>query len=282
MLFTPFTRFIVALANGRLALYFSILIPGLIIFNHSHSVGTPLYLAIHLLLAASVTATTADDLSIAPQHLAAIPVSFVFGYIIPIILLALPAPKLVTWAFKHTVSGWYQQWNLFIAFFHYAYVYIFAGSTRFDSQLRQSGSVLLPSLRIVYGLAFIMAQLPHWIVCVISFTAWLCPSMFNEKKVESLKPLNLLVPTLPYDRRKARNMPEGFLWLIQWDYVLGTLGTIVWSLVLHSNAREVYGVDDTWPTMFFRFLVYTIVGGPAALPVLILWERDEWVFGGRA
>src|SRR4051794_15647263 len=102
------------------------MIPGLIIFNHSHSVGTPSYLAIHLLLATSVTATTADDLSIAPQHLAAIPVSFVFGYIIPIIFLALPAPKTVTRSFKHTVSGWYQQWSLFIAFFQYAHVYFTA------------------------------------------------------------------------------------------------------------------------------------------------------------
>jgi hypothetical protein len=258
------------------------MIPGLIIFNHSHSVGTPSYLAIHLLLAASVTATTADDLSIAPQHLAAIPVSFVFGYIIPIILLALPAPKMVTWTFKHTASGWYQQWSLVIALFHYAYVYFIADNTQSNFQLEQSGSVTITSLRIVYGLAFMMAQLPHWIVCVISFTAWLCPSLFNKKKVESLKPPNLLVPTLPFTQRKARNMAEGFLWLIQWDYILGTLGTIVWSLVLHSNAREVYGVDDTWPYMFFRFLVYTIVGGPAALPVMILWERDEWVFGSRA
>jgi len=241
-----------------------------------------LYLAIHLLLAASVTATTADDLSIAPQNLAAIPMSFIFGYIIPIVLMALPAPKMVTWAFKHTVSGWYQQWNLFIAFFHYVYVYVFADNMQTRSQLKQSGSGLLPSLRIVYGLAIIMALLPYWVVCVISFTAWLCPGKFNEKTAECLKPPNLLLPTLPYDRRKASDMSEGFLWLIQWDYILGTLGMIVWSLVLHSNAREVYAVDDTWPNIFVRFLVYTMVGGPAALPVLVLWERDEWVFGGRA
>ena len=76
-------------------------------------------------------------------------------------------------------------------------------------------------------------------------------------------------------------MAEGFLWLIQWDYVLGTLGTIAWSLVLHSNARKVYGVDDSWPYMFFRLLACSIVGGPATLPVMLLWERDEWVFGSR-
>ena len=177
MSFIPFKRSTFELTNGGCL---SIMIPGLIIFNHSHSVGTPSYLAIQLLLAASATATTADDLSVAPQHLAAIPVSFVFGYIIPIILLALPAPNRVTWTFKHTASGWYQQWSLIIAFFHYAYVYFIADNTQSYSQSEKSGSATITSLRIVYGFAFMMAQLPYWIVCVISFTAWLCPSMFNE------------------------------------------------------------------------------------------------------
>ena len=77
------------------------------------------------------------------------------------------------------------------------------------------------------------------------------------------------------------NIAQGFLWLIQWDYILGTLGMIIWTLVLHSNARDVYGVDDSWSYMLLRLLAYTFLGGPAALPVMILWERDEWVFGGR-
>jgi hypothetical protein len=253
----------------------------LFIFNHSHAVATPFYLALHLLLGASVTATTADDLSIAPQHLAAIAPSFVLGYIVPIILLALPTPKIVTYKFKHTLAGWYQQWNLFIAFFHYGYFHLIADKTQSSSWPDQYASSNLSSLRVVYGLAFMMASIPHWTVCVISFMAWLCPSIFNEKKVECLKPANVLVPTLPFTQRKARNMAQGFLWLIQWDYILGTLGMIVWALVLHVNARDVYGVDDSRSYMLLRFSAYTFVGGPAALPVMVLWERDEWVFGGR-
>ena len=255
--------------------------PGLIIFNHSHAVGTPLYLALHLLFAASVTATASDDLSIATQHLAAIPPSFVLGYIVPIILLALPAPRTATHRFKHTMCGWYQQWSLFVAFFHYGYVYLSANQRQSSSWPDQSAFPYLSSLRLVYGSAFMMALIPHWTVCVISFAAWLCPSIFNEKKVDSLWPANILVPTLPLTQRKARDMAQGFLWLIQWDYLLGTLGMIVWTLVLHSNAREVYGMDDSWSCMLLRLLAYTFVGGPAALPVMILWERDEWVFGGR-
>ena len=257
------------------------MIPGLIIFNHSHAVATPFYLALNLLLAASITATTPDDLSIAPQHLAAIPPSFVLGYIVPIILLALPAPRIVTLTFKHTLAGWYQQWSLFIAFFHCGYVYLIADKTQSSPRLDQSASAYLSSLRVVYRLAFMMASIPHWTVCVISFTAWLCPSIFNEKKVECLKPVNVLVPTLPFTQRKVRDMAQGFLWLIQWDYILGMLGMIVWTMVLHSNARDVYGVDDSWSYMLLRFLAYTFLGGPAALPVMILWERDEWVFGRR-
>ena len=234
-------------------------------------------------MAPSVTSVTAEDLNVEQRHLTAIPVSFVLGYILPVILLSLPAPRLVSRKFKHTVSGWYQQWSLFVAFFHYAYLFLLRDDhALLPQQLVPSSSSTLASLRLIYSLAFVMAAVPHWIVGSISFTAGLRPSMFNEKEAKALSPWKILVPTLPFKPRKARDISQGFLWLIQWDYLVGTVGMIVWALVLHSNARNVYRPDDKWTQTILRFAGYLILGGPGGLPVGIMWERDEWVFGPKA
>lgn len=234
-------------------------------------------------MAPSVTSITAKDLSVEQGHLTAIPLSFIFGYILPIILLSLPAPRLVSRKFKHTVSGWYQQWSLFVAFFHYAYLFLLQGDHALLSpQPALSSSSTLSSLRLIYSLAFIMAAIPHWIVCLISFSAWLHPNMFTEKEAKALHPWKVLVPTLPFTPRKAKDISQGFMWLIQWDYLVGTIGMIVWALVLHSNARNAYRPDDEWIDIVLRFVGYLILGGPGGLPVGIMWERDEWVFGSKA
>lgn len=75
-------------------------------------------------------------------------------------------------------------------------------------------------------------------------------------------------------------MQEGFKWLIQWDYIIGTIGTFIWTFVLRMRAARAVGVEDGLLQLVFRILGYFSLGGPVAVTVGLMWERDEMVFGG--
>jgi hypothetical protein len=249
-------------------------IAGALIFNHSHALFTPLYLALHLATSPSASNPTPEGLLVDASHLNAIPLSFVLGYVVPIILMGLPARGLVSLAFKHTVCGWYQQWNLYIALFHYLLVFWYRQGQSID---QASPETTLALLRIAYGFAFVMAAIPHWVVTVISCSARLWPNLFNEKFAASLRPSNVLLPTSPFTRKKARDMVQGFMWLIQWDYVIGTAATALWAMTLYLNARGSLIMQEPWMPILARTMTYALAGGPMGVPIGLLWERDEMI-----
>lgn len=266
----------------------SLALPGYVIFHHSHAFGTPLYLALATLFMPSnaPAAQTPESLYIEDRHLKAIPISFFLGYVVPIILMALPAPQVVSHRFKHTATGWYQQWHLIIAVIHYSIVWL-SNVLHPDGIRRQDGpqkdSVqTLNLLRAVYGLAFALAVIPYYTTMVLSLSSILAPGLFDSQRVGSLHPKQLFIPTLPRNGLKIKDLKQGFKWLIQWDFVLGTVACTVWALAMRRNALEVQkpGDGSLYGTSQ-NAIAYFLVGGPVAIPIGFMWERDLLVFGGQ-
>ncbi|KAL3426457.1 hypothetical protein PVAG01_03248 [Phlyctema vagabunda] len=246
---------------------------GVLVFNHSHAVVTPLYFASHLFTSPVAIKPTADDVLIDAIDLFVIPPSFLLGYVVPIILIALPAPALVSLVFKQTVMGWYQQWNLFISIIHFLLASITRNVPVPCTMLNTESRRCHRLRRTVYAFAFIMGAVPHWIVCVISFTAGIWPQLFNPSISHRLHPSHLLVPTCPFSDAKVADLAQGFMWLIQWDYTIGTAASISWAAAVYRRARPGYNrVALSW-----KILKYTLAGGPVGAAVGLIWERDEFL-----
>ena len=214
------------------------------------------------------------------------PISFLLGYVVPIILMALPAPQMVSYRFKHTATGWYQQWHLIIAFIHYTVVWLSnvlhpEGIRRQDGPQKDAVQTL-NLLWLVYGLAFTLAVIPYYTTMVLSLSSMFAPAMFDSQRVKYLHPKQIFVPTLPRNGRKVKDLKQGFKWLIQWDFILGTVACTVWALAMRRNALNVQNSgEESLYTTSRNAIAYFLMGGPVAIPVGFMWERDRVVFGGQ-
>lgn len=234
---------------------------------------TPLYLALHLLTSPTAVAPTREGILVDPIDLIALPASFVIGYIVPIILIALPAPSVVTTIFKHTAMAWYQQWNLFISVSHF----IFACALR-----RWYPASKFPSYRtlICYGyiFAFALTAIPHWTVMVLSCTASLWPSLFVNDISDLLRPSNMLIPKSPWSGVTDVSLSEGFRWVIQWDYLIGTAAMLAWAATMYARARKLHTRHGYSALgILMTIIIYSLLGGPMGAAVGLMWERDKIV-----
>jgi hypothetical protein len=234
---------------------------------------TPVYLALHLLTSPTAVAPTREDILVDAVDLIALPASFVVGYIIPIVLIALPAPSAVTIIFKQTVMAWYQQWNLFISLPRFIFAYLLR---------RLYPASGFPTYRTlicyVYIFAFVLAAIPHWTVMVLSCTASLWPGLFADGISNLLRPSNMLIPKSPWSGVKDVSLSEGFRWVIQWDYLIGTAAMLAWAATMYVRARKEHtGHGSPALDILMKIIMYSLLGGPGGAAVGLLWERDKIV-----
>jgi len=227
---------------------------------------------------------TPEALFIEHRHLEAIPISFAIGYVLPISLMCLAAPRFLSYRFKDTVTGLYQQWHLIIEAVHYTVVWstscmVRSGMSRLEYSPETSG-LTLELMRTNYVVAMALTALPYWVVSIFSVASWLAPTLFNPKIVHSLHPKWVLVPTWPRKNLKASDPRDGFRWLIQWDILLGTTAVVIWAMALRTYAAEKQNMwANSWWRYFLKAVGYFFVGGPNGIAVGFMWERDEIAFG---
>lgn len=262
----------------------SLAIPGYLIFHHAHGLFTPLYIALAILFLPSckLQNQTPEALYIPHQHLTAIPISFMLGFVIPVFFICLPAPRFLSHRVKDTITGWYQQWHLIISAIHYSTVRLMG--TFHDYEVNESHYLPMSEskvyvLRANFVFAMALAAIPYFVVSTTSTTSWLAPTLFNPKTVKSLHPKWILLPTWPRSGVRARNIDEGVQWLIQWDYLLGTIAMLIWAALLVTSAtnkqgHQVYSLGAE----LLNCILYFLIGGPNGVVVGLIWEREEVVF----
>lgn len=246
--------------------------PGIIIFNQSHAIFTPLYLAIRLLVASS--SITPESLFVRRTDLAVIPWSFGLGYVLPLTAMALPGISVRGINTKHTLASWYQQWNLYIYGCHLALV---AWNSSGDTAVKDESTSMLTSVRPVYILTLVMAAAAFWTPILVSSFATLIPEALGRGRSSQLRFSKVLLPPSPWRKIKCADIFQGGNWLIQWDGLIGGLGTSIWATALYIEARASISPHENLSSLLWRVLGYALLGGNMGVAAGMLWERDTLV-----
>ncbi|KAF2207332.1 hypothetical protein CERZMDRAFT_51358 [Cercospora zeae-maydis SCOH1-5] len=252
-----------------------ITIPGILIFNQSNAVFTPLYLAIRLAVASRSSDTT--GLEIHTEDVQAIRLSFFWGYILPLTAMAMPGLLVKRFNTKHIIASWYQQWNLFISLIHFGLVWWWRSSpsdTPKQDAHAPTDIELLHSLRPLYQLTMLFAAGSLWVPILISISALISGS--SRRRRLGLR--SIFVPPSPWSKIQCSDTFEGGKWLLQWDGIIGSIGSAVWALALFNDARVTWAPEQSLMSWWWTAMRYLALGGPIAVATGFLWERDALVF----
>ena len=66
---------------------------------------------------------------------------------------------------------------------------------------------------------------------------------------------------------------------MQWDLLIGSLAVLVWAVTLALQAQRTRLWAFEWLESFSKVAALVCVSGPVGAAVMIVWERDEMVFG---
>lgn len=245
---------------------------------------TPLYAVWNLFWSPLETISRKQDYMINRIDTVGLIVSQAVAYVIPMALFAAPVPDMLSVFQKQTVVAWYQPWSVWIAVAHFLVTLVVRPWIRQpDFEGRSTVAVYRSARsnhRAIYTFAFYLAAIPHLVVLSITFTALLYPGLYSSRLLGLLSLQNVFIPPSPWSDTKAAHLVEGCKWLLQWDYITGSTGVLVWVLTRYismqmSTSREKRG---SWFGLAGKVLVWTAFAGPTATAVKILWERDEIVF----
>lgn len=220
------------------------------------------------------TPSTPEELAIRSTDLEVLPWSFAIGYILPLTLLAWPNTSAI---FKHTTAGWYQQWHLYMSAVHFGLLAIWPSSPPANAsrELVEVWSVLDQT----YESLLYLAAAGNWGPIALALLAKIQPKQFGPSTAKIASLPAVLIPASPFGKVRSETMADGGKWLLQWDNIVGTLGTLVWTISLFgASTQGVLRPEMVYP-LLKRLAEYFVMAGPMGVAIGLLRERDKVVLG---
>lgn len=263
--------------------YRSLVIFGLILQNITFAATIPIYLFIHLLTspvaslfpgkhASSVLLVSSADLEI-------LPFSMILGYIVPSVLMALPAPSIVSPTLHQQFIALWQPFPLWTAIIQFSAKIIYPVFAKSNNQADSLGKSYLSAAKYTYGFVLVFCIITH--LPVLAITA-LPPSTFENSAAELIRLsqsdlYGVYVPHLPVLGLKFSSLAEGVQNFLVWDLYVGLTAVLLWTTLMYRNATVATANWLSWPKLVFKIIAWSLVSGPMGAAAILLWERDAIV-----
>ena len=245
---------------------------GLVAQVFTFAFATPLFLGLQLGCSVTAHRPHANNIRVPRAVLAALPLVFGVGFMIPTHMMVLPAPSVIPVDFKQIAIAIWQPWPAYVSVLSTVAYYLLSPF------ISNSHRASMSSLRWVYAFAFINASLPHLVSWIVSLATVIVPMIFEKRFLETLHPANVYSIPLPWSGLVVDNVGDGVHAFLRWDYIIGTSGVLIWALSLYTAAHKQLLNTVSWPSLLFKTAVMTAVAGPVGAAVELVWERDELVF----
>lgn len=212
-----------------------------------------------------------------PIRLAIAPMAALIGFGIPSAMMALPAPGFQSFNAKLTWTGIQQGWPLWIFF---AQKLLESAAAYFDPMVvmrteKQKRTETVKYMRRAYLFALGASAGAHLLYVGLGLAAWLVPGALSTKLVVQLQPENFFVPPNPFGDEKASTLPNGALWFLQWDIIVGVLSTMIWGVAVRLSAQGKVDSFGAWISALVKYGAIGAVAGPSGAAVVAIWNRDE-------
>lgn len=245
--------------------------------------AAPLYCFFHLTTSKTAKKPTPDSLRIPRAITNTLPLVFILGYMVPTQLLILPISEHITYDLKQIFIAIWQPWPAYVSILLTLIYTITTPFTSSDRATPASERKSLSSLRWVYAFAFGNTALTHLVSWIISLASVLVPGIFSGEFVDALHPGRVFEVPIPWEEpvRTVASVGHGVHAFLRWDYIIGSLGVLVWAASLYAAAQKgAYGKVG-WLGLFGKAILLSVFVGPVGAAVELMWEREELVLAKR-
>lgn len=210
-----------------------------------------------------------ESLSMDSVQLYATLPAVILGFVVPTILPALAAPRIISLDQKQIFLVVWQFFPFFVSLAHRisAFVAQKMGLVKADTTL----GTKYQDAKEVYRQIIYMSQVLHIAVFTVVFVPQAAKVLFKVEDTSSINPFTVFIPMSVISPHQVSLAAEGFLALLQWDMYGGCAGLFVLVSYM-SGAASGLGAG-LWTAT--KVLLRTILVGPGAAILWAFWDRDE-------
>ena len=235
----------------------------------------PVYFLIDLYVSPGITSTVLDRELPDVVSLLTIPFSVFIGYIIPLILLALPAPALVTHDRKQLFMSIWQVFPLWVALSQFCLGHLLS-----RTDIHQNLSKLTMQ-RVVYLFAILVAASSHISSFLLISGSTYISSHLATHDPEAYSFLSAFMPDVLFRPSQVDSIGSGAQMFIQYDAIIGYIAFLLWATTLlrvtyAKTARQIPVVKG-----ILLVVLANALSGPAGCAAVLLWLRDEELIKGQ-
>lgn len=260
--------------KGRIIAYTTLF--GLVYQNISVAITIPVWALVHLLTLPPTNSTALRArLSVAPDAARLLPWAMFLGYMLPSFAMVAPSP------YQQALIALWQPFPLWAMLIATLVLRPFFSSSSPSPTSPPSPQQSYAATSSAHLFALLLAAIPHAAALSLSLGALALPQLFAPATAASLHPARVFLPKLSTTPGDAVPLAEGVLRFMQWDEAVSTAATVVWAATVYLRDTRISGGSGRFGIVgvVVRVVGWTVVGGPAAAAVALVWARDEVVFG---
>lgn len=236
----------------------------------------PIYFAIHLSTSPTVWSRNQSEFLVNSSKLHSIPYSIAVAFVVPAVLLALPAPSVIDYDTKQLFMVIWQAFPLMVGILQSVVPNV---RSRLNDQVvvEESKAHTIEHMRVVYALMLVVAWMTRISTWTISLSAVLFPGIFAYGVDTLLKPSSVFLPAAFTSSVKMPSIAAGAFQLLQYDDIIGAAAMVLWSATLYIVAMERKNPAG-WVSLLIKSVLIEALAGPLAFATAAVWARDEMIF----
>lgn len=264
----------------------SLTIWGLLMQRFSFAVIMPLYLVLHLSTSPTAWSRKPSDFYVDSAEHATILASITVGFLVPTILMVLPAPSVISFDKKQTYLAFWQVFPIWVQLFQKARFFLPKILTSDHKKISAKSIKLdreyLFSLRFIYAILLAFAGCTHIATMTLLITSKFFPGLFAEEFVGVFNPSKVFWPLSISVSTKMRSIGSGIFQFLQYDEFVGSIAVCFWASFLPAkvlnkenirNPGKARSVLKSWLPV--QSLLSVSLFGPLGYAVICIWARDE-------
>lgn len=251
---------------------------GIVVQNAAYAVIVPLYLIIYLSTSPLVSSKQASHYQVDAADSATIPISMALGYILPTVLMSLPAPSVINFDQKQIFMAIWQMFPLWVAVLQTILPHLIVTSTK--SQVTTASQIHkneLRSLRRLYVILLVVAGIGQVSTFTLLATFKWFPGLFASEFTGVINSTNVFVPRAMSPSTKMPSIGAGAHILLQYDELIGSISMALFTTVLYIHIYRITKVYNTWTTQVLGGIAALVLTGPLGYAVACTWARDELI-----
>ncbi|KAI9740770.1 MAG: hypothetical protein M1818_004735 [Claussenomyces sp. TS43310] len=252
---------------------------GVLVQNLGFALATPPYLFLHLLTSPiakpiPLRSSLSDLLLITPHELAILPFSVTLAYVVPALLMIIPAPSIVSYETHQALIAFWQPfpiWTILI----FGILKQLAPQASINGIQTASTSPVVAyheAARRVYKYALLLCLFTHVPVLLITAipSAWLSSLVPKLATLNGSTILSVFVPAIPLSGHPMTSLANGCHNFLIWDFYIAGAASLLWGIVLYRIAFP----HGSLAGLLIRTALWTLISGPFGALAILFWKRD--------